>query len=147
MNTSPRPKSVALMFLLGAFLTGGAVGYAATITFGGPRTVATPPTQAQLRDGWKQRLELTPEQVAKFDSLYDQRRVVRDSIKAIYQPAIDSIVRKYMPVFDSIRTENHAKVQTFLNSHQKDTYQKMIEEDKQKADSMSKARATTGVPK
>ena len=139
------------MFLLGAFLTGGAVGYAVTRSLS-PMVVGTPPIlgQLQLRESWKKQLELTPEQIKQFDALYDARKVPLDSIRAlyrpatdsiaaIYRPAIDSILAIYAPAMDSLRTTNHKKVMQLLDSSQKVKYQHMIEADKQRADSAKKA--------
>lgn len=143
------------MFLLGAFLTGGAVGYAVTRSLS-PMAVGTPPLlgQAQLRDSWKKQLELTPEQIRQFDALYDARRVPLDSIRAlyrpatdsitaIYRPAIDSILAIYAPAMDSLRTSNHKKVMQLLDANQKVKYQQMIDADKKKADSLRKSGAPT----
>ena len=140
MNTSPRPKSVALLFLLGAFLTGGAVGYAANSTFGAPS--GTPQiTPAQMRDRWKHELSLSPEQSVKFDANYNARKATSDSIRAHYQPAVDSIRAIYQPAMDSLRISNQRNVMLFLDSTQKLTYQHMIEADRKRADSLRKAGA------
>ncbi|MGV3709426.1 MAG: hypothetical protein ACO1Q7_11345 [Gemmatimonas sp.] len=128
------------MFLLGAFLTGGAVGYAVTTTFS-PRAEPAQLTPAQMRDAWKTRLELTAEQAEQFDALYNTRRTTRDSMKAMYQPAIDSIIAIHTPKWDSVRTANHAKVMSILTPKQQDIYRQMIEEDNKKADSIRNAGA------
>lgn len=126
------------MFLLGAFLTGGAVGYAATRTFGTP--AGTPQfTPAQMRAELKQKLHLTPEQGEKLDASYNARRATFDSIRALYQPAVDSIRAIYQPAIDSVRLNNHQNVMLFLDSTQKATYRQMIEDDKKRADSLKKA--------
>lgn len=126
------------MFLLGAFLTGGAVGYAATRTFGPP--VASPEfTPAQMRVELKQKLHLSPEQSALLDARYDARRTTFDSVRDVYQPALDSINALFQPAIDSVRIDNHSKVMLFLDSTQKVTYQHMIETDRARADSIKKA--------
>ncbi|MEP6835966.1 MAG: hypothetical protein ABJB74_21430 [Gemmatimonas sp.] len=143
MNSTPRPKSLAALFLFGAFLTGGAVGYAVTRTFGGP--ISTPAQftqmqlQAQMRERWKQDLGLRPDQVVQFDALYDARRVQRDSIRALYTPAVDSIIAPYVPALESLRVSNQQKVMQILDSTQKTKYQKMIDADKRNTDSLKKA--------
>lgn len=125
------------MFLVGAFLTGGAVGYAAS-TFG---TRASPPqfTTAQMRAEIKNQLKLSPEQGEMLEASYNARRAAFDSIRAIRQPAIDSIRAISMPAIDSIRVGNHQKVMQFLDATQKVRYQQMIDADKKKADSVKKA--------
>ena len=127
------------MFLVGAFLTGGAVGYAAS-TFG---KRASPPqfTTAQMRAEIKNQLKLSPEQGAKLEASYNARKAAFDSIRAIHQPAIDSIRATSIPAIDSIRVGNHYKVMQFLDSTQKVRYQQMIDADKKKADSVKKAGA------
>lgn len=138
-NSSPRPKSVAAMFLLGAFLAGGAVSYAAVSMFG-PKTVpAVVTTPAQMRDVLEQKLHLTPEQRAKLDEAYNARRTAFDSVRALFVPALDSIRALHQPAIDSIRVANHARVMLFLDSTQKATYLQMIEDDKVRADSVRKA--------
>lgn len=139
-NSSPRPKSVALMFLLGAFLAGGAVAYAAVRTLSASSTVVQF-TPAQMRSEIKQKLSLSPEQVAKFEAAYDDRRSTLDSIRATYQPVIDSIRAAHQPAVDSVRVANHARVMLFLDSTQQATYRQMIENDKKRADSLRKAGA------
>ena len=137
-NSSPRPKSVAAMFLLGAFLTGGAVGFAASRTLD-PSTGTVPATPALMREVIKQKLKLAPDQGVKLDSAYAERRATFDSIRAIYQPTIDSIRAIHQPAIDSVRIANHAKVMQFLDSTQQATYRQMIEDDKKRADSVRKA--------
>lgn len=139
-NSSPRPKSVAAMFLLGAFLAGGAVGYAASRSLG-PPTGTIPATPALMRETLKQNLKLSPEQSAKLDSAYNDRRVAMDVISSIYQPPIDSIKALFQPKIDSIRVANHARVMQFLSATQQATYRDMIEKDKRRADSVTKARS------
>lgn len=125
------------MFLVGAFLTGGAVGYAAS-TFGTP---ASPPqfTTAQMRTEIKDQLKLSPEQGEKLEASYNARKAAFDSIRAIHQPVIDSIRAISMPAIDSIRVGNHQKVMQFLDSTQKVRYQQMIDADRKKTDSVKKA--------
>ena len=128
------------MFLLGAFLTGGAVGYAANSTFGAPS--GTPQvTPAQMRDRWKHDLSLSPEQIVRFDANYNARKATSDSIRALFQPAIDSIRAIYQSAMDSLRVNNHHNVMLFLDSAQKATYQHMIDADRKKTDSLKKAGA------
>lgn len=139
-NNSPRQKSVAAMFLLGAFLTGGAVGYAASRTLG-PAKTAVAATPENMRAVIKQTLNLSPEQGAKLDSAYNSRRVAMDAVRAVSQPPIDSILAIYQPQIDSIRVANHARVMQFLNPTQQAAYRDMIEKDKKRADSVTKARS------
>ena len=126
------------MFLFGAFLAGGAVGYAATRTFGPPAGTVTF-TSAQMRTEIKQKLKLSAGQRSRFDSAYNLRRAGFDSIRAVFQPPIDSIRALHQPAIDSVRVANHERVMQFLDSTQKATYRQMIEDDKKRADSTRKA--------
>ncbi len=128
------------MFLLGAFLTGGAVGYAATKTFDSPKPIPQY-TPAQMREEIKRKLVLSPEQALQFDARYDARRVVLDSLRTLYQPAMDSIRAIFQPKIDSVRADNQENVMKILDASQKDTYRNMISDDKRRADSTKKANA------
>ena len=139
VHSSPRPKSVALTFLLGAFLAGGAVSYAAVHSFGAPAASSPVTTPAQMRDVLEQKLHLSAEQRIKLDEAYRSRRIAFDSIRGIFQPALDSIRALHQPAIDSVRVANHERVMLFLDSSQKATYRQMIEDDKIRADSVKKA--------
>lgn len=128
------------MFLLGALLTGGAVGYVATKTFDSPKAIPQF-TSAQMRDEIKRKLQLTPEQSVQFDAHYDARRAMLDSLRTLYQPAMDSIRAIFQPKIDSVRASNQENVMKILDASQKDIYRKMIEDDKHRADSTKKASA------
>lgn len=88
--TTARPKSLALMFLLGAFLTGGAVGFAADRAV----TRARPEKQFDERagrDSLAQALSLSPDQRRVIDSVFDWRRAQYKTIMQTYRPALDSV--------------------------------------------------------
>lgn len=78
------------MFLLGAFLTGGAVGFAAD------RAVArsNPPKQLDpraMRDSLARELTLSADQRRVFDSVFDWRRAQNKEIMSHYNPMLDSV--------------------------------------------------------
>lgn len=88
--TTARPKSLALMFLLGAFLTGGAVGFAADRAV----TRARPEKQFDERagrDSLAQALSLSADQRRVIDSVFDWRRAQYKTIMQTYRPALDSV--------------------------------------------------------
>ena len=142
MNNSPRPKSVALVFLLGAFVAGSAIGYAANRTL---TTARSRPTlnQTALRDQLQAKLKLSPAQRAFVDSAYDWRQARRrelevpirpalDSFNLRIRPGLDSIYERIKPGLDSLFEATHDRVLTVLDSSQRKTYLQMIEESKGK---------------
>ena len=68
MSTSPRPKSLAMMFLLGAFLTGGAVGFAAERAVSKPVVMLN--DEKSVREELARELRLTAEQKVVVDSAW-----------------------------------------------------------------------------
>jgi Spy/CpxP family protein refolding chaperone len=107
------------MFLLGAFLTGGALGFTADRVIG-----------ADKRDGrgsrsFRQRmateLDLNAAQQASIDSLMDQKK---RQIQALYQPVkpqLDSLAVAARVISDS----THAQIKRLLNSEQQAKLEKM----------------------
>jgi Spy/CpxP family protein refolding chaperone len=108
-----RSKGYALMFLLGAFITGGALGFTADRMMGaghgremrGPRG---------YRQKLARELDLTPVQQASVDSLIEQKH---RQIVALYKPVrpqLDSIAVVARVVSDS----THAQIKRLLNPDQ-----------------------------
>jgi Spy/CpxP family protein refolding chaperone len=117
-----RSKGYAMMFLLGAFLAGGALGLAADRALGeghrgemrGPRGYR----QKMAKD-----LNLTPQQQASMDSLIDQKH---RQIVALYkpvQPQLDSMAVLARVIGDS----THAQIKRLLNPDQAAKLDKMRE--------------------
>lgn len=117
------------MFLIGAFLAGSVVSYAA-VRFSNPTGRAF--TQKDMRDELEQKLHLTPEQSAVMDSAYDWRKVKFDSIMAPHKAAMDSI-----------REQTRARVMQALDSTQKAAYQQMITDQDQRNNSTGPRRTAT----
>lgn len=86
MSNIPQPKSIALMFLLGAFLAGGAVGFAAD------RALSPAPRQrydeTAMRDSLGKELQLSAVQRQQLDSILDWGRVRRNEIMKPFQPTL-----------------------------------------------------------
>ena len=131
------------MFLLGAFLAGSAIGYAADRTFGNNDRTRPPFSQKALRDLLHAKLQLTPAQGAFVDSAYDARTARRRELEVPIRPALDSINETIRPAIDSVYgiiksgmdslfTATHNRVLTVLDSSQKKIYLKMIEDSKGK---------------
>ncbi len=144
MNTSPHPKSVALLFLLGAFIAGSAIGYAADRTFTANDRSRPPFNQKALRDLLHAKLRLTPAQGAFVDSAYDARTAKRrelevpirpalDSINETIRPTLDSVYGIIKPGMDSLIAVTHTRVLTVLDSSQKKIYLQMIEDSRAKS--------------
>ena len=108
-----RSKGYALMFLLGAFLTGGALGFTADRVIGAGHN-----REMRGQRGSRQRmakeLDLTPAQQASVDSLIEQKH---RQIVALYKPVrpqLDSIAVVARVVSDS----THAQIKRLLNPEQ-----------------------------
>jgi Spy/CpxP family protein refolding chaperone len=115
-----RSKGYALMFLLGAFLAGAALGLAADRVMGdGHRREMRGPRG--YRQKMARELELTPQQQASMDSLIDQKH---RQIVALYkpvQPQLDSIAVQARVISDS----THAQIKRLLNPDQAAKLDKM----------------------
>lgn len=84
-----RSKNLAVMFLLGAALAGGALGFTADRVM-----VSSRPShkdQRAMRDRMAEDLELTPMQRAAFDSILDERHRQLVEVMKPVRPRIDSI--------------------------------------------------------
>lgn len=117
------------MFLIGAFLAGSVVSYAA-VRFSNPTGRAF--TQKDMRDELEQKLGLTPSQSATMDSAYDWRKAKFDSIMAPHKAAMDSI-----------REQTRARVMLVLDSAQKASYQQMITDQNQRNTTGARRPATS----
>jgi Spy/CpxP family protein refolding chaperone len=108
-----RSKGYALMFLLGAFITGGALGFTADRMMGAGHS-----REMRGPRGYRQKLarelDLTPVQQASVDSLMEQKH---RQIVALYKPVrpqLDSIAVVARVVSDS----THAQIKRLLNADQ-----------------------------
>jgi len=108
-----RSKGYAVMFLLGAFVAGGALGFTADrmIDTKHGREMRGP---RPLRQRMAEELRLTPAQQASVDSLIEQKH---RQIVALYKPVkpqLDSIAVLARVVSDS----THAQIKRLLNPDQ-----------------------------
>jgi Spy/CpxP family protein refolding chaperone len=90
MSNNSQSKSLAAMFLLGAFLTGGALGFVADRTIAAKKPAPRSYTSSELvRD-----LDLSDEQRAAFDSIFVWRnnadREASKPVKHLYVANRDS---------------------------------------------------------
>ena len=108
-----RSKGYAMMFLLGAFVAGGALGFAADRAMDakhgrdmrGPRA---------YRQRMAEELKLTPAQQASVDSLIEQKHRQIVTLYKPLKPQLDSIAILTRVVSDS----THAQIKRLLNPDQ-----------------------------
>lgn len=84
-----RSKNLAVMFLLGAALAGGALGFTADRVMVGGR--GDHGDQRAMRDRMAEDLDLTPVQRAAFDSILDERHRQLVEVMKPVRSRIDSI--------------------------------------------------------
>jgi Spy/CpxP family protein refolding chaperone len=114
-----RTKGYALMFLLGAFIAGGALGFSADRAIRGNRGREHGPHAYRQR--MAEELKLTPQQQASVDSLIEQKH---RQIMALYKPLrpqLDSTAVLARVVSDS----THAQIKRLLNPEQQVKLDKM----------------------
>ena len=134
-----RSKGYALMFLLGAFVTGGALGFTADRVIGGSHR-----HEMRGRNAYRQKLaevlNLTPAQRATVDSLMDERH---RQIVALYKPVksqLDSIGAVARVVSDS----TNAQIKRLLTPDQQAKFDKMRAEARR--DAAERRGDTAGKP-
>jgi Spy/CpxP family protein refolding chaperone len=114
-----RNKGYALMFLLGAFLAGGALGFSADRAMRGGHGRERGPRAYRQR--MAEELNLTPRQQTSMDSLIDLKH---RQIMALYKPLkpqLDSTAVLARVVSDS----THAQIKRLLNPDQQVKLDKM----------------------
>jgi gas vesicle protein len=129
-------KHTALAFLLGALITGGALGFTAARVF--DRESRVPRSYETVREQLARTLELSAEQKARFDEILDRRDHKIDELMAPLDAKMDSLRPSVRAVRDSARHELRA----VLSAAQQREYDKYIAEMKGRAsrDSAEQAR-------
>lgn len=121
-----RSKSYALLFLLAAFIAGGALGFTADKYFsrhGHGRS------ERPSRDRVARELKLTPAQRAQFDSIMSSRRVqMRELFKPI-RPQMDSLQKIAKTIGDS----THEQLKRILTPEQGRKLDEMRERGRKRA--------------
>src|SRR3954471_18862989 len=115
-----RTKGYALMFLLGAFLAGGALGFSADRAFRRDHGREQRGSRA-YRQRMAEELKLTPAQQRSVDSLIEQKH---RQILALYKPVkpqLDSIAILARDVSDS----THAQIKKLLDPDQQQKLDRM----------------------
>jgi hypothetical protein len=126
VSTTPRPKSLAILFLVGAFLTGGVTGFAAERAIVKPAQRAT---EMSPREELARELKLTAEQKEVVDDAWDWRRARTREIMTTVRPALDSV-----------RDSARVLMMGSLTDEQKAAFRRLIERNQRMADSMARAR-------
>ena len=117
-----RSKSLAMVFLLGVFLAGGAAGFAAN-QVAGPRTKCGG-DKASYRERFATELGLTPSQRRVVDSLMEAQRTRVRALYSPVRPQLDSIGR----VRDSIFEDTQRRLKALLTPEQQATFDRMHQE-------------------
>ena len=109
-----RSKHLAMMFLLGAVLVGGALGFTADrVWMKDPSCNDPRRCKALLYD----RLELTASQRAAWDSVLDERH-----------RQFDSVLKPVRPQMDSIRMRSRAQMRALLTPEQLERFEAILAE-------------------
>lgn len=110
-------KQQAVMFLLGAVLVGGALGFTADRVMIQDRICATDASVKDVRLSLAERLHLTKEQQRKVDSLLDDRHRQYEIVMA---PIRDQM--------DSVKLHSRAQIRRLLDSAQVVAFDEFIRE-------------------
>lgn len=117
-----RSKLLALVFLIGTLIVGGAVGF--TVDRLLVRNACKNMTDRRsLRRTLADRLELTPTQRVAVDSILDKRHRDMNAVYDVVRPQIQ-------PKLDSIRGAARVEISKVLDARQQERFQQMIEESK-----------------
>ena len=127
-----RSKSYALMFLLGAFVAGGALGFTAdrVMTREKPGRGGRPSFDLMAKE-----LELTPAQRVQFDSITRARRTQMRALWQPLRPQMDSIEKIAKVVGDS----THEQLKRILTPEQGKKLDAMRERGRRRAEARARA--------
>jgi hypothetical protein len=120
-----KSKSMAVGFLLGTLLCGGALGFSLDRVLTRPACDANTDRQA-VRAYMASKLQLTPLQRAQVDSLLDIRH-----------RELSRIVAPVRPQLDSVREATRVQIKRLLDPAQQQRFQDWVDESK-KEDSKQK---------
>ena len=90
MTSMQQSKSLALMFLLGAFLTGGALGFVADRAVF-KRTYAREYDRRSMQDEFARELKLSAVQRPVIDSIFDWRNARYQEVRLRIKSPLDSV--------------------------------------------------------
>jgi Spy/CpxP family protein refolding chaperone len=112
-----RPRTLAFVFLLGALLTGSALGFTTSRVLAAREPAVRVSDQRSLRDVLAQRLDLSPDQRAAIDSILDARR-----------EAMEAVMARVRPEMDSVRVASRAAMRRLLSPAQQAEFDRMVAE-------------------
>jgi Spy/CpxP family protein refolding chaperone len=135
-----RSKSYALMFLLGAFVAGGALGFTAdrVMTREKHGRGGRPSFERMAKE-----LELTPSQRVQFDSITRARRTQMRALWQPLRPQMDSIEKIAKVVGDS----THEQLKRILTPEQGKKLDAMRERGRRRAEARARSDTETKEPK
>jgi len=110
-------KNLALMFLLGTFLTGGVLGFTANRYMNRDQVCTKSDGVTSLISVLSQRLKLSTDQQHAVDSILDDRS---RQYRAITEPI--------RPQMDAIKLNSREQIRRVLSEEQKREFQALIEE-------------------
>ncbi len=126
--TRSQGKSVAIAFLLGAFLTGGTLGFAYGRTTGTTNKDEKTASRAYNYSGMVRELQrdlsLTDSQTAVVDSILKWRRAMQNERLIPLQPSIDSL-----------RDSARVLIMQRLDESQREKFQNLIDDISARSDS------------
>ena len=107
-------KNLAMMFLLGATLVGGALGFAADRYVVKERLCAPKLSERELRVGFYDDVGLTADQRIAWDALLDERQKAMSAARATIKPKTDSIMDAYrQKTTELLSPEQRARVDQY----------------------------------
>lgn len=126
-----RSKSYALMFLLGAFIAGGALGFTAgrVMAREGHGRSGRPSLDRMAKE-----LNLTATQRAQFDSITSRRRAQMHELWQPLRPQMDSIQKVSKAIGDS----THEQLKRVLTPEQAAKLDEMRERGRRRAEARSR---------
>ena len=113
-----KSKSLAVGFLLGTLVCGGALGFSLDRVLTRPACDANTDRQA-VRAYMANKLQLTPSQRAQVDSLLDIRH-----------RELSKIVAPVRPQLDSVRAATRAQIKLLLDPSQQQRFQDWVDESR-----------------
>jgi Spy/CpxP family protein refolding chaperone len=120
-----RSKQQALMFLLGAVLVGGVVGFSAERVM----VHASKDRSWAARTAMYDDLELTPAQRAVMDSVIDEKN-----------RRVDSLLKPVKPQIDSVRANARAQFYRIFTTAQRTKFEARVLEDSSRRDLARRTR-------
>jgi Spy/CpxP family protein refolding chaperone len=113
----PGSKNLAVMFLLGAVIVGGALGFTADRVMIRDQIATGRTNTRDMRKMFADRLQLTAAQEAKIDSLLDERHRQFQLIRATIQDQLDSV-----------KMHSREQIERVLTDAQKKRFQELLTE-------------------